>query len=74
MARKRSFRLTAVHPSGAQREHEHASLKEARLYLSYAIHDNGYAGKTAAQELCMIQPGESVTIGGATFGIDEVAA
>jgi len=70
----KQFRLTALHPNGARKLHDHKSLKDARLYLSYAIHDNGYAGKSEAQKLCMIQPGELVTIGGATFGIEEVTA
>lgn len=74
MAAKQAFRLTASHPSGRVIQHDHPSLKEARLYLSYSLHDNGYADKKTAQTSCMIQPGESVTIAGATYSIERVAA
>ena len=74
MARKQAFRLTAAHPSGRVMQHDHPSLREARLYLSYSIHDNGYGQKSEAQKLCMIQPGESVEVAGATYTIEKVAA
>lgn len=74
MSTRQAFRLTALHANGAAREHIHSKLKDARLYLSYALHDNGYADKSTAQRLCMIQPGESVTVAGATFSIDQVPA
>lgn len=70
----KQYRLTAVHPSGTRKQHDHPRLRDARLYLSYAIHDNGYAGKSEAQKLCMIKPGETLQIAGATFAIDEVTA
>jgi hypothetical protein len=74
MASKRAFRLTATHPSGAVKQHVHPTLKEARLYLSYSIYDNGYGDKKTAQVACMIPAGESVTISGATYTIEQVAA
>lgn len=68
----KQFKLSAVHPNGSTREHIHDSLKDARLYLSYAIYDNGYGDKRTAQTLCRIQPGDSVTVKGATFTIEQV--
>jgi hypothetical protein len=70
----KAYKLIANHPSGTTKEHVHTSLKDARLYLSYAIYDNGYGDKKTAQTVCMIKPGESVTIKGATFTIEQVAA
>jgi len=55
-------------------EHDHPKLRDARLLLSYAIYDNGYAGKPEAQRLCMVKPGESITVAGATFTIEKVSA
>lgn len=73
-ATERAFRLTASHPSGAIKQHVHPTLKDARLYLSYSIYDNGYGDKRTAQTACMLKPGESVTISGATYSIEQVSA
>lgn len=74
MASKRAFRLTATHPSGRVIENIHYSLGMARRALSYSIYDNGYGDKKTAQTACMIPAGESVTVGGATYTIEQVAA
>lgn len=74
MPAKKAFKLTSSHPSGRVMEHVHPSLKEARLYLSYSIYDNGYGDKKTAQTACMVKPGEPLTINGATYVIETVAA
>lgn len=71
---KRAFRLTAAHCSGRVIEQVHPKLREAQLALSYSIHDNGYGDKRTAQTACMIKPGESVTVAGTVYSIQQVAA
>ena len=74
MATRRAFRLTATHPSGRVIVSEDSKLRGVQLELSYSLYYNGYADKPTAQRLCMIKPGESVTVAGATYTIEQVAA
>ena len=74
MASKRAFRLTATHPSGRVIVTEDSKLRGVQLELSYSIYYNGYADKRTAQTACMLKPGESLEIGGATYSIEQVAA
>lgn len=70
----KALRLTAAHPSGRVIEHVHPTLRDAQLFLSYSIYDNGYGDKRTAQTACKIKPGESVTVAGAIYSIDMVTA
>lgn len=74
MSVKQAFRLTATHPTGRVMEHTHPKLRDAQLFLSYSIYDNGYGDKRTAQTACMVKPGEPLTIAGATYLIEKVSA
>lgn len=74
MARKQAFRLTATHPSGRVIVTGDSKLRGVQLELSYSIYYNGYADKPTAQRLCMIKPGETLEVAGATYVIEKVAA
>lgn len=44
-------------PSGRTVTDEHKTLREAQVYLSYALYDNMLASKAEAQKLCRIPAG-----------------
>ena len=72
MTTKQAFRLTTTHPAGKVTETDYPELRDAQLAISYCLYYNGHADKRTAQTACMLKPGSTLAMGGATFAMERI--